>query len=278
MNTLRNSSRLLPLLAVGALIAVLPAVTPPAARAQDNDTTPYSWQFQYKKGDVSKYRQNLTVTGQGPNGEAFNVEVKTIARQEVKDAADSGDATLVMTVESNDVQLNGQAVPDDPATHPVTTEVISRKGLLRKHDVANSPPEAEQIEQLVSILGNTPVPDQPVKINDTWKTELANPLVMDKKITMTSTLLGKEKVAGIDTLKIRAQVTVPPTADASDQDAVKLENVYYVDPKEGRIVRAELSADNVGPMKFKIKGAMNLIVPGVNDKEDAPKPDASGQK
>jgi hypothetical protein len=283
---MRIPTRLLPLMAAGALLSTWPVIMLQSAGAQQaqpdqaQDTTPYTWQFQYKKGTVSKYRTLLTVNGHSPDGNQINVEVNALASQEVKEATDTGDATLVSTAEHSSVKFNGQDLPDNSASHLVITDTVSRKGLLLKHETENAPPDPLQLDKLLAVLANMPVPDQPVKIGDSWKTELDNPGVPGKKISMTSTLVGKEKVAGIDTLKIKTQLALPTADNATDQDTIKLEGTYNMDPKEGRLVRADSSIANLhmGGATISIKIQNVLIMPGVNDKEEAAAQDKPAAK
>src|SRR5205085_2360537 len=150
---------------------------------------------------------------------------------EVKDVNEAGDTTLTQTTESSQFTLNGQEQPTDPAALTTTTQTVSKTGLILKQSVANGQPEWTKVYEISSMLTVTPAPTQPVKIGDTWKTEMDNRVVEGKKVTVTSTLVGKEKVAGMDALKVRIKMEIPPTADAADSDTIKSEGTYFVEPQ-----------------------------------------------
>ncbi|HZO88708.1 MAG TPA: hypothetical protein VFB38_10255 [Chthonomonadaceae bacterium] len=274
-----NQSSLLRLCLAGALVAALPLAVPQFVRAQDaQDTTPYTWQFNYKKGDVSRYRVTGSLSGQLPNDSGdLSIVLKSVMKEEVKNTTDVGEADLGNTMESMEISVNGQPFPSNSDNQPTVTMTVNRNGLVLKRSAENNQPGLEQIIALGTLLSNMPVPPMPVKIGDTWKTELDNPLVEGKKVTLTSKLVGKEKVAGIDTLKVRVETSVPTKDGAEAKDTIKAEGVYNVDPQAGRLVRSSYDVTNLdmqapfGTLK-NMSQKLTLIVPGVNDKEETAKP------
>lgn len=261
-------------------VALLSLAVGLAARAEDTpkDTTPYTWTFKYKKGDASKYRQNLRVSGMlGCNG--FEGEVKAVSKVEVKETTDKGEATLVQTLESQDRVLNGIPLPDDPETHFIITRTVTPTGLLLKHEVEKIPAGLERLVTLSLMQSIMPTPEKAVQIGDSWKTEVDNLLLPGKKVTMTSTLDSKGKVAGVETLKVKFAVAIPTEEKAEEKQTVQVEGAYEVDPKEGRLMRALYSVDNMEltllgqVVRAKANGKLTLIVPGVNDKDEKEEPE-----
>ncbi len=281
-------------LATGALAFVLPLASLTTARAQDakpadtkpadaqsadvktTDMTPQIWTIKYTKGATSRVRQRATITGDA-GGNEINILLKAVTKRDVKDVAENGDATIATTTESRALSFNGMDLPDDPSSYPVVTQTVSSKGLLVKQSIENSQQGGEALEKALAMVSQTPVPDKPVKPGDTWKTDIDNRFVEGKKVTVTSTLIGSEKVSGIDTVRVKTEMAIPPTADATDKNLIKVVGFINVDPKVGRVVRSEYNLDNVtlslGGNEVTVKGKLSgaLIVPGVNDKEDAPK-------
>lgn len=264
------------LVAVSALLMTLPflAKAQDAAKNAAKDTMPYSWTFAYKKGDAAKFRQNLRVQGELAGGGGIDARVKAVSKREIKAVSEKGDATFLDTIESREQTINGTEMPDDPTARPIVMRVVTPQGYVIRHSVENAPPGLEKIVGLSVMQSVTPAPDKPVMIGDTWKSEIANLLVEGKKVTMNSKLVGKEKVAGVDALKVDFDVAIPPKADSSEQEFIKVEGSYFVDPKAGRLMRALYNVENLeiqflsNAVKVKLNGKINLIVPGVNDKED----------
>lgn len=276
MNLLRLSSRLV---VVSALLAAMPVTLPRLAHARvvvqaEEDTATHTWQLQYKKGDVLKYRIVTNVTGPLPNDQGdFHIDVTTHMSQEVKNVSEKGAATIVTTIQKNEATFNGTPLPDDPAHYPIVTEVSSKNGLVLKHEVENAPPGLEKFEDMMAILGNIPTPEKPVKVGDSWKTEVENRLVKGKKVTMTSTLVGREKIGDADTFKVKVEAEIPMMEGADEKDTVKISGTYNLDAAAGRFLRADYTVENaelptqVGPVRVKVKQAVNYVAPGAENEE-----------
>jgi hypothetical protein len=276
MNLLRLSSRLV---VIGALLAAMPITLPRLAHARvvvqaEEDAATHTWQLQFKKGDVLKYRTVTNITGPLPNDQGdFHVDVTTLLSQEVKSLSEKGEATVVTTIQKNEATINGQKLPDDPAQYPIITEVFSKNGLVLKHEVENAQPGLEKFDDLTAMLSNMPTPDKPVKIGDSWKTELENRLVKGKKVTLTSTLVGKEKVGDADTFKVKVETEIPMMEDAGEKDTIKVAGTYNIDAAAGRFLRADYTVENaelptqVGPVRVKVKQTVNYVAPGSENEE-----------
>ncbi len=274
MNIFQKTVSLAAVAAFGCTLA-LPLISISTARADD---TTYSWSLLRKKGEISRYRQRVVVTGSLPDGTNLDVHLKSVSKQEVKEVADSGDALVVETVESRSITVNGNAIPDDPTTYTTIKRTFSKSGLVLKSAVENATPGSETLTQMSSMLGATPVPDKAVKIGDSWTTEIDNSVLPGKKSKLYSTAEAVEKVAGIDTIRIKVKLSFPIKADSAEADYVKVEGSYNIDPKTGKMLRASYAVDNtlipspVGELKAKTSSLIELIVAGVNDKDDDAKP------
>lgn len=252
------------LLGLSAFVAGAKAQGPGAAK----DDQTYAWTFKYDKGETIKYRLNYVYTGA-----KFKTTIRSVDRYEVKSVNAKGESTILDTPESQVVVDNGHEIPDNPEDRQVVIKVLDRRGLVVKQELKNPDAGTETIN-LIGIMTNArPIPDTPVKAGDSWKTELDNLLLPGKKIIVTSTLVGVEKVLGIDTLKIKRQMTIPTTPD--EKDPLKLDSTYNVDPRMGHLVRDNFTLENYetfradGKVRVKITAEITKILPGVNDKDDA---------
>ncbi|MCW3055644.1 MAG: hypothetical protein JWN14_4814 [Chthonomonadales bacterium] len=90
-----------------------------------------------------------------------------------------------------------------PAIAPYT--VIGDKFGKRK-EFRKAPEEGAmkpEISQLIDMFGLFVLTDKTVKPNDTWRSELENPAVPEKKVILKNTYLGIEKLDGKDYWKIK---------------------------------------------------------------------------
>lgn len=262
------------LLAPALLLTAVSLAVPMTLRAQDEakpaDGKEYTWTFKHKKGD--KYRMKakaalkLTLSGND-----IPIEALSTTKHEVKEVADNGDVTTVETSESSKVSYLGMDIENAEPDRKVT-EVVNKTGVVIKRTIENSQQADAALEKLSFIGASFPTPPKPVKIGDTWKTEINNPLVEGKKVTVTSKLTGKEKIKDVETLVVKVEVAVPPSAEATEKDHVKMITTYYVNPQEGRLVRVKGSIENA---PFDVQGMTGIIggeqeadiLPGEKDEE-----------
>jgi hypothetical protein len=265
------------LLAAGVLLANLPGGVSPAVLAQGVKQDPPKtgaqlWTLNYKKGDASRLRIKTTILGKLPNGQGeINLVIKAVEKVEVKDVSAKNEVTLVHEPEEVEAIING-VTQSAGGTASISTWVMSKNGLARP--LEEDPPN--QMGVMQAILSHRPVPASPVKVGDSWKTELDNRLVPGKKVSLLSTFAGSEKLYGIDTLKIKFETSVPTKENSDEKETIRARGVYNLDPKTGHTVRSDITVQNIEiPLQTPIKGTIEihhvLIVPGVNDRpgEDA---------
>lgn len=262
-----------PLWLAAATATALAAVPAMGSSAQDAPTAaqvvPIAWTYNYKKGDVTRHRLDFTIKATA-GGQDLSVVAKSVVRQEVIDVASNGDATVLSKPETMQVLLNGNPIPNDQAQQEVK-EKRTRTGLTLPQTTPDPNDPTGQLAKVQTLLLNVPTPPTPVKVGDSWKVDVDNPLVAGKKVTINSTLAGAEKVAGIDTYKVRLQMSVPVSVD--DRQGMSIENNYNVDAKAGRLVAEDFKLANVplpgGAGVGTLQGHIALVVPGVNDQGDA---------
>ena len=130
--------------------------------------------------------------------------------------------------------------------------------------VDGGPMGFEQFTNLIAIQHNYPTPDKPVKIGESWKSEIDNPVAKEKKLHFTSTLVGKEKLLGLDVLKVKVELSFGMSKDTAEKDEIKSTETYYVDVTGSRIIRTlikipELKIDANG---MEMKMDMEIRVSG----------------
>jgi predicted aspartyl protease len=238
--------------------------------AQDART--YSWQYRFKAGETYRTRLKTTVSGQLPNGSPLHNMDNRIGRYSVQAVNAAGEATVVIT---DEVPTSpGEKKPSESSPQTTITRIYTKGGLIRKQTVENPAPNARQGYESAWLVGNVPVPDKPVKVGDTWQMELDSRVLPNKKVTLVSKLIGAEKINGLDTLKVETKMAIPK--DQAETDFVQVNGVYNVDPKQGRLVRAHYTLNNVqaftpgGNFPIKVTADQELILPDVNDTDDKP--------
>ena len=262
---------------------LLPLARPaPAQNPQGaGDTMPYTWILKYTQGESVKYRQTFTLKGEQADGKTeLNITGKVVARQTVKSIMDDGSVTLVVKQLSSETTLNGNAEPDNPKDRSTTTLTFSRSGRLLKATLDKKVEGLETLQSLLEMVRQTPSPLKPVKIGESWKTDVPNRLIKGKKavVSFTSTLLGKETVLGRETLKVRIMADIPEPIEPGvppSQDMIKLETLYNLDIKAGRVIKVDFALDNVettiqgNGTILKVLSHVEQILPGINDKDDS---------
>lgn len=260
---MRAARLLTPVLIFSAFASAAPVFVRAQDEAKPADNATYTWTLKQKKGDVSRMKEQTRANISAGGMEAA-MEIKSVTKREVKNVAENGDVTAEYTAENVVINFNGQEI-DNPEPDRKTILWINKAGVVVKQKIENSQQADSPIAKMAVLTMSTPIPDKPVKIGDTWKTEFDNPLVEGKKVTVTSKLVGKEKIGEVETLAVKMDVSVLPKADATDKDAVKLETTYYVDPQAGRVVRMKNLTDNAEfdvmgtPLKFSSESVSDLV-------------------
>jgi hypothetical protein len=245
--------RALRLFVPAALLTAFTFTAPAFVRAQDEkkDETPHTWAIKYKKGDTFKLREksNADISVAGMD---LKLEIKQVLKNEVKDVAENGDATIIQTIESSTILFNGMEVPN-PEPDAKRTTVVNKAGRIKSVKMENSQQADSPLVKLTLITETAPMSEKAVKVGDKWESEFDNPLVEGKKIKASYTLTGKEKVGDIEAIKIKSTTTIPPKADAAEKDNIEIETTYFIDPKANQVVRIKSTTKNV---EFEAMGMM----------------------
>ena len=276
-----------PMALYGLLLAALPCCALSIAHAQDappaapavpaapatQDTkadAPVTWTVKYKKNETRKYQNKATITGNA-GGMPITAVVNTTEQSMVAQVTDAGDVTISRTVLTQKITINDmeleQPIDKDPALR-----TVNKNGQVVKRSAGTEDKGGDAIIRLGVLLGSVPYSEKPVKIGDSWTTEYSSEATLGRKISMTYTLVGRERMLGRDTLKIKAAGKVAVNSDAKDLSDVSA--TMYLDPENGDVVSVTSKGDNIeyptpgGPIKIAIETMTTEIIPGVNDKTE----------
>jgi hypothetical protein len=242
--------------------------------AQEGKT--YTWTIQAKKGEVARARTQMTMIMNLPTGIGFTLEMTGIIRNRVTGVEPNGDISLVSSIEAAETKVNGaQDISDQIKLSQKDFITLNRNGVVVKHRVEDSPSGINNYDRMAPLLASTPVPPKPVRIGDTWKTEMDNPLVPGKQVTLTSTLMGKEKIGKVELLLIKIEALVPPRESAEEKELVKIEHTYTIDPRPGSVAtqpqrskvivqNVEIASPDGQNVKVDVDSESRSIVPSAN--------------
>jgi hypothetical protein len=212
-------------LSVAAGLAVL---TSAPVRADDK---PVTIAATYKAADKESYKVELHVTI--PQGE---VNLTTTSTATVKEIKPNGDVVSELTTDKTVISINGSEM-DGPAQPPVTSTHDKLGKLVdMKTDIPDGAFFTPEVARYIVIVNGLILPEKPVVTNDKWETEMDNPMVKGKKITIKDTYLGTDKVDSVDLWKVQQTIsTVTDDAGAKSTSDI----TYWLDPTNGHIVKAE---------------------------------------
>jgi hypothetical protein len=149
-------------------------------------------------GDTVQYKQTIESSASGTD-----VKVETSRKQRVKEVRDNGEIVITLTDEGGKYTQNG-AASDIPAGSPVTVTVDKfNKVLSYKPQAEGSGYFSPSTRHLLFAVDTIVFPDKAVKPGDTWKTEIDNPAVKGKKVTIRTTFVGAEAAAGVSSWKLK---------------------------------------------------------------------------
>ena len=256
-------------------LSVLPAQvaqaqTAPAVVAKDGT---YSWTVNFTKGEAPRYRTYIKISGRQAD-ESGDVLITTRgeSKHDVKDVLPDGTATYEQLDTLNAATFQNMPLPADKKPPVPVVITYSKAGIMVKRvNPAADPFDRSQkgIPNLMCI----PAPVAPVKVGESWKTEVPNLLVKGQKISITQTLVAAEKVMGVDCLKLTAKYDFPTTYGAQESEISKVDSTIWIEVKTGQVFK--IVNTTINPLlpfpaaKVTSTAITTKIVAGQNDKEDA---------
>ena len=120
---------------------------------------------------------------------------------------------------------------------------FSKVGTVTKRVNPSADP-ADLTQKLLPLFGALPVPPAGVKPGDVWKTELPNPMLKNKLVSVSSTFVGNEGVLGLDCLKVQVAMTFPTAYGLKESEYLQFTETYWLDAKTRQLIRASFRAKN----------------------------------
>ena len=256
-------------------LSVLPAQvaqaqTAPAVVAKDGT---YSWTVNFTKGEAPRYRTYIKISGrQADESGDIIITTRGESKHDVKDVLPDGTATYEQLDTLNAATFQNMPLPADKKPPVPVVITYSKAGIMVKRvNPAADPFDRSQkgIPNLMCI----PAPVAPVKVGESWKSEVPNLLVKGQKISITQTLVAAEKVMGVDCLKLTAKYDFPTTYGAQESEISKVDSPIWSEVKTGQVFK--IVNTTINPLlpfpaaKVTSTAITTKIVAGQNDKEDA---------
>jgi hypothetical protein len=255
-------------------LSVLPAQvaqaqTAPAVVAKDGT---YSWTVNFTKGEAPRYRTYIKISGrQADESGDIIITTRGESKHDVKDVLPDGTATYEQLDTLNAATFQNMPLPADKKPPVPVVITYSKAGIMVKRvNPAADPFDRSQkgIPNLMCI----PAPVAPVKVGESWKSEVPNLLVKGQKISITQTLVAAEKVMGVDCLKLTAKYDFPTTYGAQESEISKVDSTIWIEVKTGQVFK--IVNTTINPLlpfpaaKVTSTAITTKIVAGQNDKED----------
>ena len=256
-------------------LSVLPAQvaqaqTAPAVVAKDGT---YSWTVNFTKGEAPRYRTYIKISGrQADESGDIIITTRGESKHDVKDVLPDGTATYEQLDTLNAATFQNMPLPADKKPPVPVVITYSKAGIMVKRvNPAADPFDRSQkgIPNLMCI----PAPVSPVKVGESWKSEVPNLLVKGQKISITQTLVAAEKVMGVDCVKLTAKYDFPTTYGAQESEISKVDSTIWIEVKTGQVFK--IVNTTINPLlpfpaaKVTSTAITTRIVAGQNDKEDA---------
>lgn len=211
----------------GALLA-LTLLSGQMARADDEKTV--NLLVKPKLGHVTHKNTVIKTSVMG-----MDIVVNQNSKDTVKEVKENGDVVVEIVDEGSTLNVGGMD-RDQPMAPPrtITRDKFGKVKEYKSEDIAGF--MTPEVSRLLSMIATSLLTDKLVKANDTWQTELDNPAVKEKKVTVKDTFLGIDKIDGKDYWKIKQ------TAEAAvDTDGGKMnyEITEWINPVDGEAFKID---------------------------------------
>lgn len=269
---MRLYTRLFAAVALVAFIGV--AIAPALAQGE----TGYKLRRVFKVNDIRRYKMVMDMNGEMKMGETtmpLNMQMIMTMREKVAGIKD-GKATLVTTIESMRMLMNGQEFPAMPNMQNINiTSVVDNRNQVHEikglETLAAAGPGMGNMNMGPGMNTPAPFPEEEVKVGDTWVLDVPIPIAKDVIISVKQTLVGIEKVGGIDAARIKAEVELPfdrmmaamrqqqPGMPAMTGTMTMISSTWY-DLATGNV----LKVDGEGVMNMQLGAALDGPPSGMN--------------
>jgi len=207
-----------------------------------------------KVKDTVQYSTAMKITWDGGQ-----VAVEGNHKYTVKAIKGNGDVVIMQTDLGGKVDGSTDSPPGSPVTLTLTR---AGKILTYKPDMVN-PYLPTSAEHLVAMVDRIIFPDRPVKPGDSWTTEVDNPQVKEKKVTIKTTFVGMDKAGGLDAWKVKQALE----ADTGAGGKLTGEATALLDPANGQIIEADETIKGIpGAKTINSTGKIQRVTPRAETK------------
>jgi hypothetical protein len=229
----------------GALLAFALIAGQVVARAEDEKAV--SLIVKPKMGKVTHTKTVIKTSVMG-----MDIVVSENQKQTIKEVKENGDVVEEITDEGSTINIGGMD-RDNPAAPPVTV-TRDKFGKVKEYKSDNAAGfMTPEVAKIMAMLSSSILTDKALKTNDTWQTELENPAVKEKKVTVKDTYLGLDKVDGKDYWKIKQTTEAVVDADGSK---MSYDITVWINPADGDTLKVEGTVKDVptqvGPITMTI--------------------------
>jgi len=208
-----------------------------AQAVRADEAKPVSIVSSPKVGDAVRYKTILKISIQGND-----ITVEQTRKHVVKEVKDNKDVVLAVEEEGGKVGAGGNDM-DIPAGSPTAVTVDkANKVLTFKPEKEDNPYLSTPCQHLMALIDRIILPDKPVKPGDSWTTEVDNPQVKGKKVTIKTTFVGDGKAGDASALKFKQ--TLEAATDEKDA-MLKAEATALLDPATGQLIEEEQTAKGI---------------------------------
>ena len=239
------------------------------AKAQDA----YLWTIENKAGDTEKFRTYIKIKGKTLDmiGE-ISIFTKSTSKHTYKEIDADGNATYDQLDEKFDGIFNGTLIQVKPADFKPITVKRAKTGVYLSRLNPKADVNTGYQEKVLLPTMSIPAPEKPVKVGESWKTVIINPLLKGKMIEINSTLVGVVKTLGQDALKINVTMEFPPVPGAKPSEIVKLQETYFLSVIGHQLLQARYTIKNpfmpFPSSSAEAKAFVTRVIAGVNEADD----------
>lgn len=230
---------------LGSALCLLGLLGGQALRA---DETPVHLIVTPKVGRVLRTRLATTITIMG-----MELQTNGTVKNVIKEVKPNGDVVIETIDEGGTITVNGQKAPQN-ATPPYTSTRDKFGKTIETHKTRTGGVTTPEVNKLLDAITDIILTDKPVKLNDTWVTEVENPVVKEKKVIVKDTYVGTEKIEGKEYWKLKQ--TAEATTDAAGNRIV-YEVTEWISSIDGAPFKFEATVANVptraGLMSLKLR-------------------------
>lgn len=219
-----------------------------------------------KVGDTVRYRSQIKADFSGSE-----VLVERKRKDVIKEVKGNQDVVIESNDEGGTITVDGNA-NDIPAGGLIAITVNKMNTVLSYQPGDENQYISNSSLHLMALTDRIIFPDHPVKPGDTWTTEVDNPQVKGKKITIKTTFVGEEKADGVTVWRVKQSLEADTEVAGN---MLKATTTALLDATTGQMIESEQNVKGLPTTN----GEMNYTGTTKRVKPDAEKTDkGAGEK